>query len=69
MVHYQEAVRLKVNYAGVHSNLGVAFFNKDDTEKEIEQFRQVLNIDPKYSDAQKNLENLTVPRRSKWIEF
>ena len=53
--HYEEALRLKADYADAHNNLGVAFLQVGRIQEAIEQFQQVLRIQPHAADAYNNL--------------
>ena len=55
IVHYEQAVRLKPDYAGAHSNLGNALGAQNKLEEAIPHYRKALEIDPKDYQTQFNL--------------
>jgi len=54
---FQEAVRLKPDYAGAHDNLGVALGMKGQIDKAISEFQEAIRLKPDYADAHSNLGN------------
>jgi tetratricopeptide (TPR) repeat protein len=54
--HFQEAIRLKPDYAEAHSNLGTAFYQQGRTGEAIREFQEALRLRPDFADAQRNLD-------------
>jgi Flp pilus assembly protein TadD len=52
---YQQAIRLKPDYADARNSLGIGLFGKGRTDEAIRQFREVLRLKPGYADAHNNL--------------
>ena len=52
---YQEAIRLKPDYADAHNNLGVALDKKGQTDEAIRQYQEALRLKPDYAEAHNNL--------------
>ena len=55
--HYEQAVRLKPDYADAHDNLGVALEQAGRGQEAIGHYEQALRIKPDYADAHYNLGN------------
>jgi len=53
--HYEEAIRLKPDYALVINNLGVAYQAKGQVNNAIEQYRKALEIKPGFAEPHNNL--------------
>jgi tetratricopeptide (TPR) repeat protein len=53
---FQEAVRLKPDYADAHHNLGVALAKKGQMDEAIRQFQEALRLKPDFAAARKNLD-------------
>jgi len=58
IAHYQEAVRLKPDFAEAHSNLGVALVEQGKIEDSIAQFQDALRWKPDDAQADSNLGNV-----------
>jgi len=43
---YQEAIRLKPDFADAHNNLGGAFGKKRQTDEAIRQFQEAIRLEP-----------------------
>ncbi len=52
---FQEALRLKPNYAEAHNNLGFALLNKGQIDEAIRQCQEALRLQPDFADAHYNL--------------
>jgi tetratricopeptide (TPR) repeat protein len=52
---YEQALRLKPDYAEAHYNLGVALQGVGQIEKATEQYEQALRLKPDYAEAHYNL--------------
>ena len=52
---FQEAIRLKPDYAEAHNNLGVALVRKGQIDEAIRQYQEALRLKPDYADAHNNL--------------
>ena len=52
---YQEAIRLKPDYAEAHNNLGVALGGKGQMDEAIRQFQEAIRLKPDYAEAHYNL--------------
>jgi len=55
---YQEAIRLKPDYAEAHNNLGIALVRNSQSDEAVRQFQEALRLKPGYADARKSLEIL-----------
>ncbi|HVM61485.1 MAG TPA: tetratricopeptide repeat protein [Verrucomicrobiae bacterium] len=55
MQHYEEALRIKPDYAETHYNLGLALGHAGKTQEEIAQYRLALRFKPEYAEAYNNL--------------
>ena len=53
---FQEAIRLKPDYAEAHSNLGTAFFQQGRADEAIRQYQEALRLKPDFPDARRNLD-------------
>lgn len=52
---FEEAIRLKPDYAQAHYKLGVAFYNLDRFEEAVKQFKEAISLKKDYADAYFNL--------------
>ena len=52
---FQEALRLKPDYAEAHNNLGIALARKGQIDEAISQFQEALRLKPDYAEAHYNL--------------
>ena len=52
---YQQALRIKPDYADAYYNMGIALKNKGDLEAAIDSYQQALRIKPDYADAYYNM--------------
>jgi len=52
---YQQALRIKPDYAEVHNNMGSVMKDKGDLEQAIESYQQALRIKPDYAVAHNNM--------------
>jgi tetratricopeptide (TPR) repeat protein len=55
MGHYQEALRLKPDYAEAFYNLGVAFDQRGQVGEAIRRYQEAIRLKPEYADAHNNL--------------
>jgi len=53
--HYEEAIRLKPDFAEAHYNLGVAFEREDRPDEAIGQYQEAIRLKPDYAKAHNNL--------------
>ena len=54
---YQEALKLKPDYAEVYNNMGMAFKRHNQLEAAVKCYRDALKINPEYDVACNNLAN------------
>jgi Flp pilus assembly protein TadD len=54
---YQEAIRLKPDFADAHNNLGNALFRKDQIDEAISQYQETIRLKPDIVYAHYNLGN------------
>ena len=57
IAHYEQALRIKPDYAEAHNNLGIALAQTGKIEDAIGQYEQALRIKPDYAEAHYNLGN------------
>jgi Flp pilus assembly protein TadD len=55
--HYEEAIRLKPDYAEAYNDLGSALDDRGQSDEAIHQYRVALQLKPDYADAYYNLGN------------
>jgi Flp pilus assembly protein TadD len=64
VVHFEEALRIKHDYAEAHNSLGAAMLFKGNNQEAIKRFREALRIKPDFSGARNNLNKiLTTPTK------
>jgi tetratricopeptide (TPR) repeat protein len=52
---YKDALRLNPHLAGIHNNLGVAYFKQGLMDEAIEEYRAALRLNPDFADSHFNL--------------
>ena len=52
---FQNAIRLRPDYAQAHNSLGLVFLQTGDDEKAIAAFREAIRLRPDFADAHQNL--------------
>ena len=52
---YQEAIRLKPDYAGAHNNLGTTLYQKGQIDEAVRQFQEAIRLKPDEAEAHFNL--------------
>jgi Flp pilus assembly protein TadD len=55
VAEFQEAIRLKPDYADAYNNLGVILLNQGRIDEAIKQLQEAIRLKPDYADAQNNL--------------
>ena len=58
VAHYQEALRLKKDYAQAHNNLGLWCEENGDADGAIAHFREAIRLKPAFPEAHNNLGSL-----------
>ena len=58
MAHWEQALRLKPDFAEAHYNLGVALEEAGRAQEAIGHYEQALRIKPDFAEAQKELARL-----------
>ena len=53
--HYEQALRIKPDYAEAHNNLGIALVQAGRMQEAIGHYEQALRIKPDYAEAHYNL--------------
>ena len=53
--HFNEALRLKPNYADAHNNLGIVLAMQGKSVEAEDHFREAIRINPNFADAHGNL--------------
>ena len=53
--HYEQALRIKPDYAEAHDNLGIALAQTGKIEEAIAHYEQALRIKPDFAEAHYNL--------------
>jgi tetratricopeptide (TPR) repeat protein len=56
--HYEDALRIKPEYAEAHNNLGFPLEEEGRTREAIEHYEEALRIKPEYAEAHYNLGNV-----------
>ena len=56
--HFEQAIRIKPDFAEAHCNLGIALGQTGRTSEAIEQLQQALRIKPDFTPAQNALARL-----------
>jgi tetratricopeptide (TPR) repeat protein len=56
--HYEQALRIKPDYAHAHYNLGVALEKLGRTQEAIQHYEQALRIKPDFTQAHSALARL-----------
>ena len=51
MAQYQEALRLKPDYAEAHNNLGIALKDQGQLTEAMAQYQEAIRLKPDYVDA------------------
>jgi len=57
IAHYEEALRLRPDYAEAHSNLGMALASIGRTQEAIAHYKEALRLKPGFAEAHNNLGN------------
>ena len=65
IVSYEEAVKIRPDYAEAWNNLGIALGNLDRHADALATFEKALEIKPDYADAQKKPGDRTQAERGK----
>ncbi len=60
--HFQQALRIRPDYAEAHYNLGLAFTQLGRIDQAIAHYQQALRINPDYAQAQTALARLLAPK-------
>jgi len=55
LTHYQEAVRLKPDYAEAHNNMGTVLAALGKPEQAIESYKEAMRLSPELAEAHQNL--------------
>ena len=55
MMHYEQALQIKPDYAGAHLDLGAAFLNLGKPEAALRHYEQALQIEPNSAEVHRNL--------------
>jgi Flp pilus assembly protein TadD len=59
IVHFQETLRIKPDFAEAHNSLGAAMVSKEKIPEAIAHFKTALQIKPTLADARANLKILS----------
>ena len=54
VAQYQEALRLKPDYAEAHNNLGIALQDQGQLAEAVAQYQEALRLKPDYAEAHWN---------------
>jgi tetratricopeptide (TPR) repeat protein len=65
--HYQQALQFRPEFAEAHSNLGNAFFLKQNLHEAVGHYKQALRLKPDYLEAHNNL-GLALAGQGEWDE-
>ena len=57
MAHYQQALRLKPDYAEAYNNLGIALKDQGQLVEAVAEYQQALRLKPDHAEAHNNLGN------------
>jgi Tfp pilus assembly protein PilF len=63
VVHFQEALRIKPDYAEVYNSLGAALVSQGKILEAMANFRQAIRIKPDLMEAKLNLKNLSAVQK------
>ena len=62
IVHYQNALKLKPDFAEAHFSLGVALADSGRVDEAIAHYQMALKIKPDFDEARRNLDALRSKR-------
>jgi tetratricopeptide (TPR) repeat protein len=60
--HWEQALRIKPDYADAHYNLGIALEQTGKIQEAIQHYEQALRIQPDFVQAQSNLARVRAVR-------
>jgi tetratricopeptide (TPR) repeat protein len=61
---YQQAVKIKPDWALAHNNLGLAYAKAQQLESAIREYNEAIKLDPKIAEAYYNLASIYYDRRA-----